>query len=265
MAYLKWRELSRVEIEQLDKQNTVVLVPVGSMEQHGPHLPVSCDTLITEAVLDGLAARAGDLQVLATPTLWFSKSDEHRGFAGTLYLRRETFARQLLELSESIALSGFRKLVFLNGHGGNTQIISLMLRDIREHTGMMTFLIYLGTFYGNYIKLHHLDEWDIHAGYLETSLLLHSYPELMRGRVLPGEGGGKPGEKLLKTFEGYQYLQPEGGEVSVGWNTIDYTDDGVIGNASLANPQTGKDYLDCSITETLAALREISRFNFIEA
>ena len=110
-----WKELSRAEFEVLSKDDTVAVLPIGSIEQHGPHLPVGTDTLIVGAIVESVAQQLQDVACVFLPTVWCSKSNEHKEFAGTVLLTLDTLTRVLVDISASVARAGFRKLVFING------------------------------------------------------------------------------------------------------------------------------------------------------
>jgi mycofactocin system creatininase family protein len=167
---------------ELDGPATVtLLVPVGSTEQHGPHLPLDTDTRIAEAVARGAAARLGD-QVLVAPAVSFGASGEHEMFAGTVSIGQDALRSVLVELGRS-AGRWVRRLVFVNGHGGNVGVLRSAVellraegRDVRWHGCGLP----VGA---GFVR-------DGHAGRTETSLLLALAPELVRLELArPGNTG----------------------------------------------------------------------------
>lgn len=156
LADLTWVELSG--------RRVTLLVPLGSTEQHGPHLPLDTDTRIATAVAAGAAQRCPD--VVAAPALAYGASGEHAGFAGTLSLGTEALATALVELGRSAGRE-FGAVVLVNGHGGNADAVTAATRQ-------------LGT------EGRRVDAWwpradgDAHAGHTETSLLLAICPEAVR-------------------------------------------------------------------------------------
>src|SRR6185312_3603663 len=116
--------LSTRDIAALDGDRVLVVLPVAAVEQHGPHLPVLTDTMIAEAVLSrALELRPDDGRVWTLPAQAYGKSNEHTGFAGTIGLRAETLAATLKEIARGVHASGLQRLLFLNAHGGNPEII----------------------------------------------------------------------------------------------------------------------------------------------
>ena len=116
----------------------IALLPVGAIEQHGPHLPVAVDACINQ----GIVARAlellpATLPVTVLPLMPVGKSDEHLAFPGTLTLSAETLARLWTEIGEAVARAGVRKLVLFNSHGGQPQVMEIVARDLRVRLGML--------------------------------------------------------------------------------------------------------------------------------
>ena len=133
-----WQEMTTAEFARLDATRVIALLPVGAIEQHGPHLPVVVDACINA----GIVARAlellpADLPVTVLPMLPVGKSDEHLAFPGTLSLSAETLARLWTEVGLSVARAGVRKLVLFNSHGGQPQVMEIVARDLRVRLGMV--------------------------------------------------------------------------------------------------------------------------------
>jgi creatinine amidohydrolase len=111
-------ELTREEARS-NAERTLVIFPVGAIEQHGPHLPVGTDYFTVEHLARAAAAQiAGEIPVLVTPTMPFGSSHHHLPFGGTMSLSTDTYYRVLYDLVESLIISGFRNIFLLNGHGG---------------------------------------------------------------------------------------------------------------------------------------------------
>jgi mycofactocin system creatininase family protein len=150
----------------------VVLVPVGSCEQHGPHLPLATDTIIAMALCERVAARLP--HTLVAPPLAVTASGEHAGFAGTLSIGTEVTTQVIIELARSSDWA--RGLVLVNGHGGNQHAVATALSTVRRE--------------GRRIEAWwpRIPGGDAHAGRTETSLMLAIRPELVRTeRLEPGD------------------------------------------------------------------------------
>src|SRR5215203_4081092 len=127
-----WAEMTTRDFEALDRERVIAVLPVGAIEQHGPHLPVCVDACLCQAVVEATIARLPeDLPVTFLPLLPIGKSNEHIDFPGSLTLSAETLTRLWYEVGESVARAGVRKLVILNSHGGNIQVMEIVARELR--------------------------------------------------------------------------------------------------------------------------------------
>jgi len=142
----------------------IVLVPVGSTEQHGPHLPLDTDTVIAEAVCRRLAELLDDPAILVAPAIAFGSSGEHQDFPGTVSIGTETLWFVVVELVRSVR-TWARRVVFVNGHGGNVVALSGAIDQLRQEGHDVTWLPCA------------TEDVDAHAGHSETSLLLHLCPQ----------------------------------------------------------------------------------------
>ena len=123
-------ELTREEARAI-AANALALFPVGATEQHGPHLPTGTDTFGVEHMAHAAAQAVRDrLPIVVTPTLPFGSSQHHLPFGGTISLGTETYYRVVYDLVESLITGGFRRIMILNGHGGNNELIQLVARDL---------------------------------------------------------------------------------------------------------------------------------------
>lgn len=175
---MHWNELTRGELKELLPE-AVVVVPTGATEQHGPYLPTGTDSFMATTVVER-AVSTGDYPrpVIIGPTVSIGSSDHHFPFGGTLSLSPGTFIAILMDIARSVTISGGRRLVFINGHGGNQGPCATAAAAASN-----TYDIAVA--YADYWSL--LPEiTDIipgHAGEFETSLLLATRPELVRDRT----------------------------------------------------------------------------------
>jgi creatinine amidohydrolase len=125
-----WADLTAEEFKELDAARAIAVLPLGAIEQHGPHLPVSVDRdIVDEVVRRSLPLLKESLSVLFLPTMALGKSNEHIAFPGTLTLSAATLIRAWMEIGDSVARAGLRKLVLFNGHGGNVAAMDIVARD----------------------------------------------------------------------------------------------------------------------------------------
>jgi creatinine amidohydrolase len=204
------------------RTGVVLLVPLGSTEQHGPHLPLSTDTDLATAICRGVAAR---LPAVVAPALPYGASGEHQSFDGTLSIGTEALATVLVELVRSATCS-FERVALVNGHGGNAQGV---IRALTQLTGEGRDVLAWSPRW----------EGDAHAGRTETSLQLALDPARVRDERPVGATG-----TLIS-------LIPElraGGVASV-------SPTGVLGDATGANASEGRDLLDALVDDCCDALR----------
>ncbi|MDH3660290.1 MAG: creatininase family protein [Alphaproteobacteria bacterium] len=252
-----WETLSSPEIEALDHERTIAILPVGAIEQHGPHLPLGVDAMIVQGILDrAMATLPSPLQALALPTLPVGKSDEHIAFGGTLTLAAETLIRVWTEIGCSVARAGVKKLVLFNGHGGQVAIMDVVARElrIRERMLVMAHSWFAG---GLPEGLFSDDEirYGIHAGEIETSMMLHLRPDLVamdkaeNFRPLPAE----------MARDGYRRLSPVG-QGRMGWKAEDLHPSGACGDAASADAERGRLLVDHAAKALVELLIEVDRF-----
>src|SRR6476620_8152357 len=176
-------ELSGPATARVLGPESVLVVPTGAMEHHGPHLPLITDALIAESVATAAIeqAAADCLDVWQLPTLTYTKSDEHSWASGTVWVSASTLMATLVDIGRSVAATPARRLVFLNGHGGNTALLAVALREIRRLHGLLTFSMPSGLQVAGSGGPDEPDEHGlgIHAGYGETSLVMHLRPDLV--------------------------------------------------------------------------------------
>ena len=252
--YLTWTDIESMA----DKENVVILQPIGAIEQHGPHLPLVVDAAIATAVLGNALAELPDtIPAYALPPLCYGKSNEHTHFPGTITLSSTTLMATLMELGVSLYRAGFRKLAFVNGHGGQPQILDMVARDLhQEYEGFCVFPLFVWSVPNCAAELLTKKELElgIHAGDAETSLLLSMLPDQVRmDRALVEYPQGLPAEKddSLLTMEGQRPF---------AWTTRDLSKSGVIGDATVATKEKG-DRLFQSLSQSwVQVIEDIHRF-----
>lgn len=136
MASVLWQELTAEELRARAANDAVVVLPVASMEQHGPHLPVGVDTILCGGVCKLAAERADDVDVVVAPTLWCGMAEHHMAFGGTFTFDIPTYRAVLLALLKSLERHGFHRVVIVNGHGGNIAALAAFLPDFARETSL---------------------------------------------------------------------------------------------------------------------------------
>ncbi|WP_439609541.1 creatininase family protein [Hydrogenophaga sp.] len=257
-----WSELSTADFAALDLARTIAVLPVAATEQHGPHLPLSVDTDIVNGVVQAaLPHLAAGLPALFLPTQAVGFSPEHTRFAGTLTLKSETLLRLWTELGECVAASGVKKLVLFNAHGGQVGALDLVARDLRARLGMLVYSV-------NWFHLPLRDangqdvnalfsaeehRFGIHAGEIETSLMLALAPD--RVRMPQAEYFRSTSQDRAQRFP----ILGNGKSAKLGWQMQDYNANGAVGNAGAATAQKGHAVLDAAGRALAQLLGEIDQ------
>ena len=244
-------ELSGPESARLTADSVAVL-PLGAVEQHGPHLPLSTDFTIASATADAAVSAAGD-NFWLLPALAYTKSDEHAWSSGTLWLSWDTVMRMLVDIGNSLAASPVRRLVFLNGHGGNSALLQVACRELRRRFGFKTFLMHPGVppDQGGVSPAGELG-MGIHGGLNETSVMLHLRPDLVHLDLAV--------RSVPESLTDYEYVG-FGKQVSFGWLSDDFGTNGTIGDPTGATPELGKRLFEAGVGKCAAAFAEIARFS----
>ncbi len=251
----RFDDLSGPEVGDRITERSIILLPIGAVEQHGPHLPMSVDHVIAEEVATAVTDRVGDeLDIWQLPTLSMSKSNEHAWSAGTIWLSSETLMSVLLDIGRAVATTASQRLVLLNGHGGNTTLLNTALREIRLATGLRTFLMHpsLPPAYGGTSTEDELG-MGIHGGLNETSVFMHLRPDLV--------DLSKAARRVPEALASNRHVR-FGGSVSFGWLSNDFHPDGYIGDPTGADPEMGRQLFEKAVESLCEAMREISTFDF---
>jgi creatinine amidohydrolase len=255
MTGFLWAELTTEDVAALDRDTAVAVQPIGAVEQHGPHLPLITDALLAETVARNAVAAVGGRNLWVLPTLCYGKSTEHLGRAGTVAMSTATLQGVCLDLGESLAASGIRKLVFVNGHGGQPSLLDVVARDIRHSFGLEVFPIMPGRFPPP-AGMPDPDPFGIHGGFAETSLMMAVAPHLVREELAVADG-----LRLGEYYRQQRHLTLEG-RVPTAWLIDDVSSSGVVGDPTGAFAEAGKLLLDHQVEQLGEALLEIQRFSF---
>ncbi len=231
-----------------DKADIPVIIPTGAIEQHGPHLPVAVDSLLGQVWVERIcAALPAEVRVLIAPPITVGKSNEHVGFPGTLYISKHTLRLQLLALAAQLQAWGFRRILILNTHGGNSAVITCTLREIEHRMGMNAQLLRNRA----KIELPPLEStYGFHANTVETALLYAAAPGLTRPALAPRHYPASlddPGE-----------LRPEFAPATYAWASQDISPHGVMGDATVATAEDGARWIDAIVAGYVAELTRAS-------
>jgi creatinine amidohydrolase len=234
------------EVKKLKLSKKVVVLPLGSFEQHGPHLPLTTDTDIVTAIARAIE-RQRPKNVLCLPTLWPGHSTHHLFFSGTLSVSQMPYIQLVVELCRSIARFGAKNVFLLNGHGGNDVPVRAALRELKSEFPALKFV------FANYWSLAAAGIQQVrqsepgglgHACEMETSIMLHLHPERVKMRLARRDG---PRHKDIYRKADMLYSRP----VYFVNEFHEVTETGTIGHPELATAEKGKKFLDAIVDGVL--------------
>ena len=252
MEEMSWREID----ETIKEGKTTVLLYGASVEQHGPHLPILTDTLLGYAIGERVARKLGN--ALVAPVVRPGLSEHHIGFPGTLTFSFETFRRIIEEICTSLARHGFKNIIIISSHGGNTDALKAITPDIAKKLAGKSNVFFLIQDQ----KLHHellekfrtkykagLGEMGVHAGLSETSMLLAARPELVD--MKNAEEGLSDDSRWLPENVGIGQMDTfiRGIKAKVS--------NGVLGDPRRANSEMGIELLDATADEEADRIQKV--------
>ena len=253
-----WADCNTTDFAELDAAQAVAVLPLGATEQHGPHLPLSVDTDLVNAMLAAaLVHLQPSDQVLLLPTQSVGLSSEHLAYDGTMSFSPASVIEQWCSLGESVARAGLKKLLLFNAHGGNVGLMDVVARELRGHCGLTVFS-------SNWYQLPlgealqafdaHEQRFGVHGGDMETSLMLAIAPHKVR--MEEAQHFASASEQRSKDFA----LLGDGKCAKLGWHMQDYNLHGAAGHASAATAVKGQALLDAVGVQLAKLIQEITRF-----
>jgi creatinine amidohydrolase len=252
-----WADLTTRDFAALDPAATVAVLPLGATEQHGPHLPLSVDQSLVDAIVaTALEQLPPELPVLVLPTQQVGYSPEHAGFAGTLSLSASTVIATWTELGGCVARAGVRKVLLFNSHGGQVSLMDIVARELRTQHGLIAYScswwnLPLGDeANGQFSREEH--RFGVHAGEIETSMMLALKPQ----HVDMGQARHFASTSQQRA-QAYPVLG-NGVSAKLGWHMQDYNAEGAAGNAAAATAQKGQRVLQAAGHQLAALLQELS-------
>lgn len=256
MSKTHWFDLTARDFEKLDKDRTIAILPIAATEQHGPHLSVGTDTLMAGGFCAEVKKRLPNgLSVLFLPVFWVGKSNEHLRSPGTITLSAETLIRAWTEIGESVARAGIRKLVIVNSHGGNVEIMGIVARELRVRCNMLvvqTAWRRLGVPDGLFSDTE--NGFGIHGGDYETSAMLHFAPDRVK---MSKAKDFVP--KSIEIAEKYKHLRMTG-TTAMAWIAEDNHPEGVAGEAHLATAEKGRKAAEFQSLRFIELLQDVAKF-----
>jgi len=251
-----WTDFSAPDFIDLDPDKTVAILPIAAVEQHGPHLPVGTDTIINTSMMELLVKSApADLDIRILPVQAIGKSNEHIWAKGTITHTATNLIDAWTQIGLEVARAGIKKIVFVNSHGGNEEIMGIVTRELRVQAGMLA--VKSGWRFGapdgvlGDIERRH----GIHGGDAETSLILNFRPDLVD--MSRAENFVSIAARDEQQFK---YLRPTGAFGHVyAWVASDINPSGAVGEAALATAEKGRLIAERNVAGMLEVLAEVVR------
>lgn len=246
LAHETLSALSTPQIQRVAHADApLVVIPIGAIEQHGPHLPVGVDTMIAQTAADGLKARLGEaIQVL--PPIAYGKSNEHEDYPGTVGISARSLRRVIRGLIRNLYQLGFRQFAVLNTHGGNSSVLVYTLRELQNELGVRAGMLRLPTS----DELSPQEKtWGFHAGEWETSVMLAIAPDT----VAMDRAVCHYPAFLADAGE----LRPENASAIFSWRTRDIAPAGVMGDATKATATKGEGWLQFALDRLADDIRQL--------
>lgn len=256
------------DIREYLTEKDIAMIPVASMEQHGPHLPLATDTIQAEEVAGRAGERAG---VIYTPVVWAGYSPQHMyGLGegtGTITVRATVLGELYYDIARSLIYHGFNRIVFVNNHGSNMKFIEPVLRRIRYDTGALVVLskLYAERYLGLVDEIMENPPEETagwHSSELESSQILARHADLVHmdraTRTLAKKPEWFPDDFVKLDgapeieYRGYQYF-------AIPTDHSDFTDTGVIGNPFTATAEKGEEALERYADHLAGALAELQK------
>ena len=248
MRRFDWALRRAPEFDTVDPETAIAILPTAAIEQHGPHLPVGTDTLIMEGMLATFREMCpDDLDPWILPIQAVGKSNEHLWAKGTATLTAATALAAWTEIGLSVARAGFKKIVIVNSHGGNLDLISILSRELRVEAGMLAVKCQWGSFgHPDGMYSDHERQFGIHGGDVETSLMLAFTPEAV---------DMSQAANFVSSAE-MDAISPIG-SISRGWIASDLNPDGTVGDASKGTVEKGRATADHQVAGFIEMLRDV--------
>jgi creatinine amidohydrolase len=240
-----WKELTAAEIRDLAGRDAIAILPVASMEQHGPHLAVGVDTILCEGVCR-LAAEAvqNEMPVIVAPTLWCGLAEHHMAYGGTFTFDIPTYRAVLLAFLKSIERHGFTKVLIVNGHGGNISALAAFMQDFAVETGLkVRATTYFELAQQAMEPILEDQERIRHACEGETSMMMAFAPDLVRHDKLPEAVGPPRTTPLPLHVNRYRSFRS-------------FSETGVVGDARRASKEKGDRLAAVSRDAIVAVLKD---------
>lgn len=264
-----WAEVSSADFIRAKEsglaQRTVAVLPVAAIEQHGAHLPLNVDAVLAEAIVNAAFVSdtsnfiSPDVDVLVLPLQAIGLSTEHLSFPGTLSFEPETLLSAWMQIGAAVARAGIKRLLIFNSHGGNTSSMDIVARQLRWDQRKCGLKVYHSSWFNLALEpevsalfSEHEYRFGIHAGEIETSMMLHLRPDLVDMSL--AQNFPSASETRAQRFS----ILGDGKSAKLGWAIEDYNPSGAVGNAAAADARRGAILVQAAAKALAQLVQEIN-------
>jgi creatinine amidohydrolase len=256
LASHRWADLTTRDFAAMDPTRTVAVLPLGATEQHGPHLPLSVDSVLVDGVVNAALSHLAQTDpVLVLPTQTVGLSTEHTAYAGTLHLSPQTLIQVWCDIGASVARAGVKKLLMFNAHGGNVGLMDVVARELRAQHGL---IVYSSSWYNLPLDASVMAQFSaeehrfgIHAGDIETSMMLSLSPQQVN------MAQARDFASTSKDRATQYAVLGDGKSAKLGWHMQDYNPHGAVGNAAAATSAKGEALVRSAGEQLALLLKEL--------
>lgn len=253
LPYLSWTQIDALP----DKANIPIMLPAGSVEQHGPHLPCLVDSIIAAGVIGHALARLpADVPAFALPPITYGKSDEHLHFPGTVTIDGTTLLDTVTQIGESVYRMGFRKLLIVNAHGGQPQVMEMAARELRLRHGdyqVLPHFVWRVPHVAGQFMSEREKRLSMHAGHAETAILMALAPDTVHMEHAVANYPPEFPSKVLSSD----------GRPAAAWTARDFGPSGIIGDPLPATPEQGHAILDSLAASWAEGITDLHRMQWV--
>lgn len=253
---MRYEELSQLQVDALDREKTVLVIPLGSVEQHGHHLPLGTDTMLAHALALAAAERT-TAKVVVLPPPWYGFSAHHMRFPGSITLSHKTLMAMVEDIVASLGQHGFTRVLLINGHGGNNGVVDVLASVLgKQHYGRMRIagLTYFALAAPLIAQLRRSQPGGMgHACEFETAMIMHIRPDLVAAdkalTIYPDPGSSYLSTDLLR-----------GSAVKTYLDFKDLSPHGTLGDPSLASPEKGAEFFAAVVAELVRFMEDFAKW-----
>jgi creatinine amidohydrolase len=251
MSKYRYEEHTWPELNEAAQAGKVVVIPVGTTEQHGPHLPLSVDC-VTSGEMSRMAVERIPEAAILMPQIWYAFNEHHLDFPGTIAVQWQNFINYVVDIGKSVAHHGFRKILFVNGHGSNIPFLDIASRLISNQTDAIAAIVpwwNLAEPAITEIRESPFPGGMSHACELETSVLLHLRPDLVDMSKAVKDIHYQPSKYIWWDLQ-------KGSPVRFMEFFSRFSKTGVVGDATLATADKGRPVVECTVDHLVELIQE---------